>query len=794
MFLGQYTPLFDTAISPWTTLGPLSVVISISLAVEAFSDYKRHQNDHATNEAPVTLLLRSDGEQHQERDATVNRGKDITVSGGDTRAIEQPRGKAGVAQQEVVGYCTTKRKEIRQGHFVLVKNREMVPGMWFELFFRSFYFPFYSLFPDAQHQFAAADLVLLASSNDQGGAYIETSSIDGETNLKLRLSPTMSNVPSKETLVGATKRLASISVLGNPKGTSALKHPSFLETIVEESVCDTTGMGEPSEAPEEEDWGRRPGRQKSFKIKKKKLKRRRANQSGNGFVANLTSEPPNASVHTFSGKLTYVNNENDSVCNIPLGAENMLLRGAVIRNTEWVIGLACFTGTDTKLVRNSFDTPSKFSQLDQLINKTVVAILIVMFLCIFYLASYAVAYNEAAFPYLFYAGFNENESDPWPFLPHLDPPTWQTRTNNWMQFFFMYVTLLNNFIPLSLYVSVEMVQFVLLWLVYSDVEMYDDTTNTRSLARSTIVSDLGRIQYIFSDKTGTLTQNVMRFKRCSVDGLMFGSPITRTRPTEATASVDLTSPFHPLRQLRVGKFPISPGNPGFSSANATQTGALLTFNSEMFLRVMCLCHTVVVEKDIDKKETISSGTTVRDPTIRGLVNGNEKNSDGAPMGFAYQAESPDEGALVSAASSLFGFQVVTRDSSGIRLSIEAPSHLQNKQFVDELKAGHASLESAAMETAHSATRSEEVEIDPRPRQEVWSILAVNKFDSDRKRMSILLRSPPELGNLPILFCKGADSAMLDSEVCGIQINDEDGGLDTIGEEDDIEHSLRMQVC
>ena len=637
--------------------------------------------------------------------------------------------------------------------------------------------------------------MLLASSNDQGGAYIETSSIDGETNLKLRVSPQMSNVASsKESFVEAARRLAQISTLGNPAGTSALHHPSFLDTINEESFNDTSNR-------DEEDWGyKSPERQKSFKKKRRKKKAKQ--HSGTGYVAALTTEPPNASVHTFSGKLTLAVS-NDALENIPLGAENMLLRGAVIRNTEWVLGLTCFTGTDTKLVRNSFETPSKFSQLDQLINKTVVAILGVMIGCILYLASYAVAYNDAAFPYLFYAGFNENENEPWPFLPHLDPPKWQTRTNNWMQFFLMYITLLNNFIPLSLYVSVEMVQFVLLWFVYSDVEMYDDTTNTRSLARSSIISDLGRIQYIFSDKTGTLTQNVMRFKRCSVDGIMFGSPIVRTRPTtdDATAT-DLTSPFHPLRQLRVGKFSNVPGDGNFAAAQATETGAMLTFNSEMFLRVMALCHTVVVEQDIDNKETISSGTTVREPAL-GQGAGNGKNTDGAPMGYAYQAESPDEEALVSAASSLFGFQVVSRDSSGIRLSVEAPSHFQNQGFTDLLRTGAANLESVAMETAHTLTGSDKSSLASSgsapiafgvAREETWSILAVNKFDSDRKRMSILLRSPPELGNLPILFCKGADSAMIDSEVCGIQVKEGDDKLESIGEDEDIEHSLRMQVC
>ena len=73
-----------------------------------------------------------------------------------------------------------------------------------------------------------------------------------------------------------------------------------------------------------------------------------------------------------------------------MGAENILLRGAVLRNTEWAIGLSCFTGTDTKLVQNSFETPSKFSQLDKLMNKTVAMVIVIMILCISYLATQAV--------------------------------------------------------------------------------------------------------------------------------------------------------------------------------------------------------------------------------------------------------------------------------------------------------------------------------------------------------------------------------------------------------------------
>lgn len=339
-----------------------------------------------------------------------------------------------------------------------------------------------------------------------------------------------------------------------------------------------------------------------------------------------------------------------------------------------------------------------------------------------------------------------------------------------------------------------MVQFVLVWLVYVDKEMYDDTTDTRALARSTIVSDLGRIQYIFSDKTGTLTQNVMRFKRCSVDGLIFGAPVVKH---------DDDSPFHPSRQLLVGCFQQRPGNPGFSEQNATETSEMLTFNSEMFLRVMSLCHTVVVEKDIDKKESIGSSPVKGGaPSDRG--SGKGKSADGAPMGYAYQAESPDEGALVSAASSNFGFQVVSRDSSGIRLRREVPSHLENVRLVEAMQNGDRSMESVAMETAHiGASKGDERYVDVVTedliQEEIWTILAINKFDSDRKRMSILLRAPQELGGVPILFCKGADSAMLDAEICGKAvegINDQNQ-LTSISEDYDndegMEHLLRMQV-
>jgi magnesium-transporting ATPase (P-type) len=167
--------------------------------------------------------------------------------------------------------------------------------------------------------------------------------------------------------------------------------------------------------------------------------------------------------------------------------------------------------------------------------------------------------------------------------------------------FFLYVTLLSNFVPLSMYVTVEMINFFFLWLVYVDIEMYDAKTDTRAVARSTNVTDLGQVEYIFSDKTGTLTQNVMRFKRCSVDGMIFGPPVEKARPKEADdEEEDEQSPFHPTRQLLVGKIDVG------EDGKRLEASEEMTFNAEMFLRVMSLCHTVVVEKDLDMSDNIDS--------------------------------------------------------------------------------------------------------------------------------------------------------------------------------------------
>ena len=193
-----------------------------------------------------------------------------------------------------------------------------------------------------------------------------------------------------------------------------------------------------------------------------------------------------------------------------ISTNNVLLRGCVLRNTEYIIGVVVNTGSDTKIMMSSSETVGKTSSLEALASTQIRRIIMLLVTMAFCGAIAQTSWNKT-----------HSVGD----IPYLQ---WHpTEGPNFIIAFFYFLLLHATFIPVSLYVSMAVARFFQAMFMNSDEEMYYAPTDTpSSVGTMTLNEELGQISHIFSDKTGTLTCNIMDFRKMSINGVPYGEGIT----------------------------------------------------------------------------------------------------------------------------------------------------------------------------------------------------------------------------------------------------------------------------
>lgn len=407
----------------------------------------------------------------------------------------------------------------------------------------------------------------------------------------------------------------------------------------------------------------------------------------------IESEAAHANLYAYNGAIRWMqrNAKDPSAPPVemtePVTINNLLLRGCSVRNTEWVLGVVVFTGEETKIMLNAGITPSKRAKMSRDLNWNVLYNFIILFLmCLIAAIVEGVYFGRTdttvqAFEFGTYGG---------------------SGGLNGFITFWAAIILFQNLVPISLYITLEIIRTIQAYFIYSDVHMYYEPVDYPCTPKSWNISDdLGQIEYIFSDKTGTLTQNVMEFKKATIAGVPYGEAYTEAqagmhkrqgidveeegRRARAQIANDKVDMIRSLRQLHNNPYLIDDEltfvAPDFVTDLQGASGPEQQHANEHFMLALALCHTVITERH-----------------------------PGNPPRIEFKAQSPDEAALVATARDC-GFTVIGRHGDQIIVNV----HGQDISY---------------------------------------TVLNTLEFNSTRKRMSAILRMPD--GRI-LLLCKGADS-------------------------------------
>eukprot|EP00879_Flechtneria_rotunda_P025858 GHRR01027511.1.p1 GENE.GHRR01027511.1~~GHRR01027511.1.p1 ORF type:complete len:483 (+),score=131.33 GHRR01027511.1:452-1900(+) len=243
------------------------------------------------------------------------------------------------------------------------------------------------------------------------------------------------------------------------------------------------------------------------------------------FKGLVTCEPPNSRLYQFTGNFEAHPPLVPNIRQLPLSPAAILLRGCSLRNTHRIFGLVIYAGHDTKIFMNATQPPSKRSRIERSVDRIIFFMFGLLFSMCLTGCIYFAWWTANYMPQHWYLAPNEAPREYDSAQPGIVAVT------NFITAFILYGYL----IPIALYVSMEMVKIVQsLCFIGLDRSMYHAETDTPAVARtSNLNEELGMVNTILSDKTGTLTRNVMEYFKCSIAGEAYGAGITEIERNNA---------------------------------------------------------------------------------------------------------------------------------------------------------------------------------------------------------------------------------------------------------------------